>query len=97
MPFMDTFQKIDRAAGLLRGIEVALDLKFGPEGLELMPEIREIRDHSNEVNARMGRVGEWYRFQGDREWRYERSELFGRWQDLRRDIRDTASDLLDRR
>ncbi len=31
--------------GLLQGIEVALDMKFGAEGLELMPELREIRDH----------------------------------------------------
>ncbi len=31
--------------GLLEGIEVALDVKFGAEGLELMPELREIRDH----------------------------------------------------
>ena len=31
--------------GLLQGIEVGLDVKFGAEGLELMPAIREIRDH----------------------------------------------------
>ena len=31
--------------GLLQGIEVALDMKFGAEGLELMPELRQIQDH----------------------------------------------------
>jgi hypothetical protein len=31
--------------GLLQGIETCLELKFGAEGLELMPELREIPDH----------------------------------------------------
>ena len=31
--------------GLLRGIEVSLKVKFGAEGLELMPDIRQIHDH----------------------------------------------------
>ncbi|MCS6845556.1 MAG: hypothetical protein NZ528_14755, partial [Caldilineales bacterium] len=30
--------------GVLAGIEVALDLKFGTEGLRLLPEIRKIED-----------------------------------------------------
>jgi hypothetical protein len=30
--------------GLLQGIEVSLELKFGAEGLELLPEIRELQD-----------------------------------------------------
>ncbi len=33
-----------RREGLLRGLAVALDVKFGLEGLKLMPEIREIED-----------------------------------------------------
>jgi hypothetical protein len=45
MPFMDTFERIATEKALLQGIEVALDLKFGAAGLELMSEIREIRDH----------------------------------------------------
>jgi hypothetical protein len=39
---------LDRIAmkqGLLEGLEVALDVKFGAGGLALMPELREIRDH----------------------------------------------------
>jgi hypothetical protein len=44
MPFMDIYERIAAQKHLLRGIEVALDLKFGAEGLELMPELREIRD-----------------------------------------------------
>lgn len=55
----------------------------------------EIRDHSNQVDTRIGRVGDWYRFQNDRAWRWDRSELFDRWRDLRADIdtmtRDTES------
>jgi hypothetical protein len=31
--------------GLLVGIEVALKVKFGAAGLELMPELRQLRDH----------------------------------------------------
>ncbi len=31
--------------GILKGIEACLELKFGAEGLELMPELREIHDH----------------------------------------------------
>jgi hypothetical protein len=31
--------------GLLEGIEVRLRMTFGAEGLELMPELRQIRDH----------------------------------------------------
>ena len=31
--------------GILKGIEACLKLKFGAEGLELMPELREIQDH----------------------------------------------------
>jgi hypothetical protein len=44
MPFMDIFDRVAAQKDLLQGIEVALDLKFGARGLELMPELREIRD-----------------------------------------------------
>lgn len=45
----------------------------------------------------MPRVGEWYRFNEDRRWRWERSELYNRWVDLRGDVRRMTHDLLDRR
>ena len=45
MPFIDIAERAGMEKGLLQGIEVALDLKFGAEGLELMPELREIHDH----------------------------------------------------
>jgi hypothetical protein len=45
MRFMNVFERDAMAKGLLEGIEVALDMKFGAEGLELMPELREIHDH----------------------------------------------------
>ncbi len=45
MPFIDIAERMGLEKGLLEGIEVALDVKFGAEGLELMPELREIRDH----------------------------------------------------
>ena len=38
-------ERVGMEKGLLQGIEVALDVKFGAEGLELMPELRQIRDH----------------------------------------------------
>lgn len=40
-----SFERFARAEGLLEGIEVSLELRFGPEGLKLMPEIRELQDH----------------------------------------------------
>jgi hypothetical protein len=45
VPFLDIYDRTAVQEGLLQGIEVALDLKFGAEGLALMPELREIRDH----------------------------------------------------
>jgi hypothetical protein len=45
MPFIDIAERMIMAKGLLRGIEVCLRIKFGAEGLELLPELRQIRDH----------------------------------------------------
>jgi hypothetical protein len=45
MPFLSILDRMALEKGLLEGIEVALKLKFGAEGLALMPELREIRDH----------------------------------------------------
>jgi hypothetical protein len=45
MPFITIFERVALEQGLLRGIEACLRLKFGAEGLELMPELREIQDH----------------------------------------------------
>jgi hypothetical protein len=42
--FVDVFERMAMVRMLLEGIEVALDLKFGAAGLELMPELRQIRD-----------------------------------------------------
>jgi hypothetical protein len=57
----------------------------------------EIRDHSNQVNSRINRVGDWYSFSTDRDWRWDRSELFNRWRDLRADINGMTRDLESRR
>ena len=45
MPFMTGFERAAMEKGLLHGLEVSLKLKFGDEGLELMPELRELQDH----------------------------------------------------
>jgi hypothetical protein len=45
VPFLGIYDRTAVQEGLLRGIEVALDLKFGAAGLELMPELRQIQDH----------------------------------------------------
>jgi hypothetical protein len=45
MPFITIVERIGMEKCLLKGIEVGLKLKFGAEGLELMPELRQIRDH----------------------------------------------------
>jgi hypothetical protein len=36
--------KLARIEGLLPGIEACLEVKFGADGLKLMPEIRELQD-----------------------------------------------------
>ena len=45
MPFITTPERLARRESYLAGIEVSLEIKFGAEGLALMPEIREIMDH----------------------------------------------------
>jgi hypothetical protein len=45
MPFITIVERIGIEKGLLEGFEACLTLKFGAEGLELMPEVREIQDH----------------------------------------------------
>jgi hypothetical protein len=44
MPYMSTLDRIAMKQGLLRGIEMCLKVKFGAEGMELMPELRQIRE-----------------------------------------------------
>jgi hypothetical protein len=44
MPLFDAAERAHMERLLLVGLEVALDLRFGAKGMELMPEIREIRD-----------------------------------------------------
>jgi hypothetical protein len=45
MPFITTPERLAREECLLLGIELSLDLKFGAEGLKLLPEIRSLEDH----------------------------------------------------
>jgi hypothetical protein len=42
---MTIFERVAMEQGLLQGIEECLHLKFGAEGLKLMPELRELQDH----------------------------------------------------
>ncbi|MCI0458307.1 MAG: hypothetical protein L0Z62_15190 [Gemmataceae bacterium] len=44
MPFMTSFERFARTEELLAGIELGLELKLGAQGLQLMPEIRQITD-----------------------------------------------------
>jgi hypothetical protein len=45
MPYMDFFERRGMVKGPRSSLEVCLDVKFGEKGLELMPELRQIRDH----------------------------------------------------
>ncbi len=45
MPFITIADRVAMEHCLLRGIEVCLQMKFGDEGLNLMPELRDLRDH----------------------------------------------------
>ncbi len=44
MPFMTSFERFARTEELLAGIELGLELKFGAQGLQLMPEIQQVTD-----------------------------------------------------
>jgi hypothetical protein len=44
MPYVTSIERRARKESLLEGIEVSLEVKFGAEGLGLLPEIREIQD-----------------------------------------------------
>jgi hypothetical protein len=41
---MTSFERIARTEELLAAIELGLELKFGAEGLQLVPEIKQITD-----------------------------------------------------
>lgn len=45
MPYITSFERLGIRDGLLMGIEAILDLKFGEEGLTLLPEIRQLYNH----------------------------------------------------
>jgi hypothetical protein len=45
MPYVTSIERWGRCEGLRQGIEVVLRLRFGEEGLKLMPEIREIHEY----------------------------------------------------
>jgi len=44
MPYVTSGERIGLQKGLLEGIEMGLELKFGSEGLLITPEIQEIRN-----------------------------------------------------
>ncbi len=44
MPYVTTGERIGLQKGLLEGIKMGLELKFGSEGLGIIPEIQEIRN-----------------------------------------------------
>jgi hypothetical protein len=44
MPFMTTPERLGLERGLLEGIEALLTVRFGPEGLKQLPEIRGLPD-----------------------------------------------------
>jgi hypothetical protein len=44
MPYITSFERSGIKKGLLEGIEELLELKFGTEGLQLLPEIRQLSD-----------------------------------------------------
>jgi hypothetical protein len=56
MPFVTTPERVGIRKGLRRGIEVLLKLRFGDEGLKLMPEIQEIHEEEK-LDAILKAVG----------------------------------------
>jgi len=39
MPYITSVERVGMKKGLLKGIELGLEVKFGAEGLKLLPEI----------------------------------------------------------
>ncbi len=44
MPYVTSIERVARREALRKGIAACLKIRFGPEGLNLMPEIEEIHD-----------------------------------------------------
>ena len=44
MPYITSVERVGMKKGLLKGIELGLEVKFGAEGLKLLPEIRALGD-----------------------------------------------------
>ena len=44
MPYITTVERYGLRQSLTQGIELSLELRFGEPGLQLMPEIREVKD-----------------------------------------------------
>jgi hypothetical protein len=44
MPFITTPERIGIRKGLMEGIEALLEVRFGAEGLQVMPEVRAVQD-----------------------------------------------------
>jgi hypothetical protein len=44
MPFISSVERIGIRKGLLLGIEASLRIRFGPEGLQLLPQIQNLTD-----------------------------------------------------
>ena len=44
MPYVTSWERIGQVRGLLDGLAVALELKFGADGVALLPELRQISD-----------------------------------------------------
>jgi hypothetical protein len=42
MPFVTSYDRVERCIGLRAGIETALKIRFGTDGLKLMPEIKQV-------------------------------------------------------
>jgi hypothetical protein len=45
MPYITSIERSAMRKGLLEGLETVLDVRFGEEGLKLLPELREVRDY----------------------------------------------------
>ncbi|HTQ10509.1 MAG TPA: hypothetical protein VMI31_10595 [Fimbriimonadaceae bacterium] len=86
MTLKDAIQNMDEDFERLRA-----EVDHHGDSREARDLMNEIVDHSRDVDVRIDRVADNYRFNDDRNWRYDRgSELYRRWQDLKADIRDLA-------
>jgi len=83
MTLRDAIQNLDEDMERLRA-----DIDHHGRSRHARDLMSEVMDHMSDVDVRVSRVSDWYSYNNDRNWRYERSDLSSRWRELRADLNE---------